>query len=626
MHNNLATRNDIDLVLMGEDYLQIRFVFDEHLNFTVKGSDAFHLYNFLKKHRRTSGISTSENELLAFAQKHGLVEYPRPSTQHKKRREETSRIALPCFIPQRLSDDHHLIRVGNRVYAFKAKEEEEILHYISESGRSMVRKEDREVICELLTSPRNVEIDSALLHLNSTSANENVSTENRLEIMVLSSSTFMDSEPCDLRLHDPGLLLPKGFDFDSTWGKIVQWALSNRIVIEFSSELPETYSHAAPCMYAYRAAYQLPHLHKESLQFCFGSGATAEEALGKACMEAIERYYTQIPAHPDHIGTESNIISTRTPHVGVRELIHYLPEQIKILGITESDLQSADLPWCSGQDSEGKSILLPNAACHYGKYETELEQNYFRGNCSNGCAAHTNLEIAIKSAIYENIERDAVLVWWYNRLSPPRISTNLLPNDIKSFIEKNKDKTEILVLDLTLDTLPVVMIVGRSATKSWPYFLCGAACSSNVETAIKKAFQEFYLAYSNWENSLPVPCPELREVKTPLDHELIYLTPSNSEVIDFFFNGDEHYRLPEAITTNLPPYFVYKSHSTEIDKSFYIHVVKVVMPSLVPMTFGYMCDPLDHPRIYELPVRLGLRNKPVLRTDLLAEYIPHFFP
>ena len=59
---------------------------------------------------------------------------------------------------------------------------------------------------------------------------------------------------------------------------------------------------------------------------------------------------------------------------------------------------------------------LPSFFC-YAQYPASDEKNLWSYPDSNGCAAGNTLEEAILQGILELVERDAVAIWWYNRLN-----------------------------------------------------------------------------------------------------------------------------------------------------------------------------------------------------------------
>lgn len=52
-----------------------------------------------------------------------------------------------------------------------------------------------------------------------------------------------------------------------------------------------------------------------------------------------------------------------------------------------------------------------------------------------------------------------------------------------------------------------------------------------------------------------------------------------------------------------------------------LKTVKVFIPGIVPISFGYGVEPLGMKRIYDLPVKLGLLDRPKSYRQL--EKFPH---
>jgi ribosomal protein S12 methylthiotransferase accessory factor YcaO len=71
---------------------------------------------------------------------------------------------------------------------------------------------------------------------------------------------------------------------------------------------------------------------------------------------------------------------------------------------------------------------------------------------SNGCAAGNTIEEAVLQGFLELIERDAVAIWWYNRISRPEVCIAGMNvgalNKIKNVLDENWD---YWVLDLSHD-------------------------------------------------------------------------------------------------------------------------------------------------------------------------------
>ena len=69
---------------------------------------------------------------------------------------------------------------------------------------------------------------------------------------------------------------------------------------------------------------------------------------------------------------------------------------------------------------------MPTALCYY-SYPLPEDQHFCQAD-SNGSAAGNCLEEAILQGFMELVERDAVALWWYNRVQRPGV-------DLDSFNE-----------------------------------------------------------------------------------------------------------------------------------------------------------------------------------------------
>ena len=69
--------------------------------------------------------------------------------------------------------------------------------------------------------------------------------------------------------------------------------------------------------------------------------------------------------------------------------------------------------------SDGAIRYLPSSSCYYGHPDQRLG---FAACDSNGCASGNTLEEAVRAALFELIERDAVGIWWYNRIVRPGVA------------------------------------------------------------------------------------------------------------------------------------------------------------------------------------------------------------
>lgn len=94
---------------------------------------------------------------------------------------------------------------------------------------------------------------------------------------------------------------------------------------------------------------------------------------------------------------------------------------------------------------------LPTGFCYFA-YPMEPERAYFRAD-SNGNAAGNTIEEAVLQGFLELAERDAMGIWWYNRVRRPAVDVDAFgdpyPARLREILERrNRD---LWVLDLTND-------------------------------------------------------------------------------------------------------------------------------------------------------------------------------
>jgi oxazoline/thiazoline synthase len=159
---------------------------------------------------------------------------------------------------------------------------------------------------------------------------------------------------------------------------------------------------------------------------------------------------------------------------------------------------------------------LPTAYCYY-DYPLPNEQTYCVA-CSNGCAAGNTLEEAILQGFLELVERDAVALWWYNRVRRPG-------TDLDSFGEPYLDRLRVFlkqhgrdfwVLDLTTDLgIPVFAAVTRRTDGPLEQIMPGFGAHLDPKVALLRAVTEMNQMLS----SPLLGLPEKGADKEPIDPE-----------------------------------------------------------------------------------------------------------
>lgn len=191
-----------------------------------------------------------------------------------------------------------------------------------------------------------------------------------------------------------------------------------------------------------------------------GKGSSDIEARVSCIAEAIERYSS------GYFGNEPTV---RARFGELDNAIH--PERILLFSDTQyenrlaSNASPNDFNWiperfdpelpvdwreCRSLDGSA-SAFIPAMMC-YLNYPDADSHRFCRAD-SNGCATGNSIEEALLFGLFELIERDAVSIWWFNRISAPRV-------DIASFRDPSVNRIvtalkaenrETVVLDITTD-------------------------------------------------------------------------------------------------------------------------------------------------------------------------------
>ncbi|MCX6780522.1 MAG: YcaO-like family protein [Candidatus Magasanikbacteria bacterium] len=272
-----------------------------------------------------------------------------------------------------------------------------------------------------------------------------------------------------------------------------------------------------------------------------------------------------------------------------RTCAKYAPDQFTTsLGLTPFDVAEMYqwVPAINALTGEERLVL---ADFVYFPYKPLHGVRFAYGN-SSGTAAHTVMELAQNSALLELVERDAFMIHWFNRLTPPRAI--LRPSD--------------------------------------NFFSCSAASDFDFLKALDRAMMEaessVYCRLRDGVANLKTVKPE--EVESVDDHVALYQSRKYWTRAMFLLGDGRHVKTLQEIQATqqllnrelllealekmgFEPLFVDLSARDPLVRATGFHVVKAIIPGLVPMTFGYNKEPVQLDRITNVPVRLGLKVRPV---------------
>ncbi|MBU3942749.1 YcaO-like family protein, partial [Patescibacteria group bacterium] len=396
--------------------------------------------------------------------------------------------------------------------------------------------------------------------------------------------------------------------------------------------------------FAYKASHKHTELDGKIRDFQSGTDEDINIAKGKTIMESLERYCGRKTLEENLLTIASFSELNPEDAISPAKLVQFSNSQFTngwLNGLKLFDPEDI-IPWVEVRENlTGKTKKVPLSFVSYAQKISDRDYPCHFFPNSSGMAAYTKLDEAVRRGALEIIERDAMMIYWFNKIKPKRIVLDN-PDDYIVSLSSNLEKVgyKLCLANLTLDTVPVIMAMAVGEGSEFPLF-AGAASSEIKADAIKKAAEELEftvwsrLKYHN-ELKQKVKDISLKTIYEPADHEALYMKPEMFEQVRFLVEGpielisdDELHKkmdLYSVLSENdLKLYYIDMTAKEVEQLALGIKVVRSIIPGFVPITFGYGQEPLGMRRLYEIPVKLGLRNIEITEEEIIKNYLPHFF-
>ena len=264
---------------------------------------------------------------------------------------------------------------------------------------------------------------------------------------------------------------------------------------------------------------------------------------------------------------------------------------------------------------------LPTRYCYFDYQAIEVPGDHpFCFADSNGCSSGGSLEEAILQGFFEVVERDAISLWWYNRLPRRAIAAEGLDDAFMERMRAHYDSIgrTFYLLDLTSD-LGIPAMTAVSTTKEGGRILVGFGAHLDGKVAALRA---------------------LSELNQILLFDDVKERESNTNVDDFLWNWLDNETLaghpylapsdePALAADELPrPRFATMAeavrHCVDLvadEHDFIVHdlsrrdlplnCVRVVVPGL-----RHFWNRRAPGRLYDIPVKMGWLEKPLSEDEL----------
>ena len=301
---------------------------------------------------------------------------------------------------------------------------------------------------------------------------------------------------------------------------------------------------------------------------------------------------------------------------------------------------------------EDRPILVPERLAYYSLGCGEG----FVFETSNGCALGGNMTEAIMYGILEVVERDSFLLAWYARLPLPRLDMQSITDpEFRLMMDRIETVAgyELHLFDSTMEHgIPSVWAIARNRKDLGINLICAAGAHPDPIRAIKGTLHEISAMLLTLDRKFEADRDTYRQmlddpylVKRMEDHSMLYALPEAEERLDFLLAGTrpvrtvqeafkpwpKHADLTEDLQEMLRRFRQLQMDVIVIDQTTPelrrndLSCVKVLIPGMLPMTFGYHYTRLKGlDRVLRVPMALGYTDEPLVPEQLNPH--PHPFP
>ena len=408
-----------------------------------------------------------------------------------------------------------------------------------------------------------------------------------------------------------GFIGPKSGDYWKNGLEVLKERLigTNRLLKQVELCVPKKASRAMTYLAAATVQTSLRDGKRKDL-ISWGVGRTSSEAMMKAAMEGVERSAME----QFHVHKISSATVLDAQWLDPRKLTPIAKEQLCYFPHLDLFEPEGRWQWVIGNritTGERVYLAIDNV------FSVDRKQIGRKRCCplsSSGVAAHFEKDSAIENAALELVERDAVMVLWYSQREVFAFPASDLPISAQNRIKILKSwGYDAKVLDITLDSVPVVLVVVYSR-KRFPYFCSGAAASYARDQAVEKAFREAegFALYVHKARRRIHPTG----VRSPGDHSLLYSQHrENLKHVAWLLEARPGKPAKPRNVDILNRFDMIAVQLNRIRERKTPYVFRVLSDRLLPINFGYGTDCYLHPRL----AKLGLS------WSVPFPAFPHFF-
>lgn len=373
-----------------------------------------------------------------------------------------------------------------------------------------------------------------------------------------------------------------------------------------------------------------------------------------AVLEGLERYCGISPRgkRPVIFDSYSRLkeVALNPTTVGLHAKVQYEQEYFPFVPFDPDN----SIEWVWGYSFlQERPILVPHLLAYY----SLGNEGSFVYETSNGCAVGGSLEEAMLYGIFEVVERDSFLMAWYAKLPCPRLDP-YTSGDQELLLMIHRIKAvlgyEVHLYNTTTENgIPSIWAIAKGKPEHEVSLVCAAGAHLDPVRAAKSAVYELsgmiLMVTNRWKERSSEAHSMYRdsyEVLQMEDHALLYCLPEAAARLQFLIADEgrpvrsfaDEFPAMELNTDltedvkrvvdifrqlQLDVIVVDQSSSETLRNG--LHCVKVLIPGMLPMTFGHHLRRLEGiDRVLDVPMKLGYVNRR-LSPEELNPY-PHPFP
>lgn len=295
---------------------------------------------------------------------------------------------------------------------------------------------------------------------------------------------------------------------------------------------------------------------------------------------------------------------------------------------------------------DGKPLLVPAQTCHV-MYNTLPGEPRMAGPTSTGWALHHTREEAIHSALREVVERDSFMIAWLHRLRVPTLDLESVDMpDVRRYLEGlGEGGAQVRVLVTTTDVgIPSFAVAASDPRPGRPAFLLTLAAHPDPRRGLRQAVEEAAMMRldltARLRRGIEDAPARMEDVEEMEDHAVYYLDPAHIAPVRWLLEDTEKVRLdalPSAGSAD-----VWEETREMVSRlagagmeTIYVdatppdlreagwQAAKVLVPGSVRHEYGHLVRYLDCARIYEAPVKMGLRTRRATPDELNTDAHPY---